>query len=84
MYTISETWFERISYRSMFFSLLWTLGTDRNSEYKGFEFMEALVADMVQDDPTKRPTMDEVVTRFSDIKRQAQYVEAAITDSSEI
>jgi hypothetical protein len=37
-------------------------------EYKGFEFMEALVADMVQNEPTKRPTMDEVVTRFSDIK----------------
>jgi hypothetical protein len=30
--------------------------------------MEALVADMVQDDPTKRPKMDEVVTRFRQIK----------------
>ncbi len=35
---------------------------------KGFEFMEALVTDMVQDDPTKRPTMDKVVARFSEIR----------------
>ena len=34
----------------------------------GFQFMQSLVADMVQDDPTKRPKMDEVVTRFSEIK----------------
>ena len=37
-------------------------------KYKGFEFMEHLVTDMVQNDPTKRPTMDEVVTRFSEIR----------------
>ncbi len=30
--------------------------------------MEPLVTDMVQDDPTKRPTMDEVVARFSEIR----------------
>jgi hypothetical protein len=30
--------------------------------------MEALVTDMVQNDPAKRPTMDEVVTRFSEIR----------------
>jgi hypothetical protein len=30
--------------------------------------MESLVTDMVQNDPTKRPTMDEVVSRFSEIK----------------
>ena len=30
--------------------------------------MEPLIADMVHNDPTKRPTMDEVVTRFSEIK----------------
>jgi len=29
--------------------------------------MEGLVADMVQDDPTKRPHMDEVVARFKEI-----------------
>ena len=32
--------------------------------------MEPLVADMVQNDPTKRPKMDEVVTRFSEIRRK--------------
>ncbi|KAJ6631577.1 hypothetical protein B0H10DRAFT_2159825 [Mycena sp. CBHHK59/15] len=30
----------------------------------GFEFMEPLVNDMVQDDPSLRPTIDEVVERF--------------------
>jgi hypothetical protein len=30
--------------------------------------MQPLVADMVQDDPEKRPKMDEVVTRFREIK----------------
>jgi hypothetical protein len=30
--------------------------------------MEQLVAEMVQTDPTKRPTMDEVVTQFSEIR----------------
>ena len=33
----------------------------------GFDFLDALVADMVQDDPAKRPTMDEVARRFDDI-----------------
>jgi len=37
-------------------------------KYKGFEFMESLVADMVKSDPAKRPTMDEVVARFSKIR----------------
>ena len=37
-------------------------------KYHGFGFMETLIADMVQDDPTKRPKMDEVVTRFREIK----------------
>jgi hypothetical protein len=36
----------------------------------GFEFMAPLVADMVQDDPLKRPTMDEVVSRFEDIRQR--------------
>ncbi|KAH8989695.1 kinase-like domain-containing protein [Lactarius akahatsu] len=35
---------------------------------KGFEFIESLITDMVQEDPEKRPNMDEVVSRFSDIK----------------
>ena len=30
--------------------------------------MEPLVTDMVQSDPMKRPTMDEVVTRVSEIR----------------
>ena len=30
--------------------------------------MLPLTADMVQDDPTKRPKMDEVVTRFREIR----------------
>ena len=32
--------------------------------------MEPLVTGMVQNDPTKRPTMDEVITRFSEIRRK--------------
>ncbi|KZT29111.1 hypothetical protein NEOLEDRAFT_1057150 [Neolentinus lepideus HHB14362 ss-1] len=35
----------------------------------GFEFIEPLVSDMVQDDPSKRPTMDEVVSRFETIRK---------------
>ena len=35
----------------------------------GFEFMEALVADMTQTDPTKRPAIDVVVSRFDEICR---------------
>ncbi|KAH7889055.1 hypothetical protein F5I97DRAFT_1935427 [Phlebopus sp. FC_14] len=34
----------------------------------GFEFMVPLLADMLQDDPSKRPTMDEVVQRFDSIR----------------
>ncbi|KAJ6625293.1 kinase-like domain-containing protein [Mycena sp. CBHHK59/15] len=59
---------------------IWCLGftiqtyfTKGSSSYstkkkKGLGFMDALVADMVHEDPTKRPTMDEVVRRFSEIK----------------
>ncbi|KAF8838515.1 hypothetical protein BDN67DRAFT_971432 [Paxillus ammoniavirescens] len=36
---------------------------------RGFEFMQPLVADMIQADPSKRPTMDEVVARFDTICR---------------
>ncbi|KAI9444377.1 hypothetical protein BJY52DRAFT_1216726 [Lactarius psammicola] len=35
---------------------------------KGFEFLEPLITDMVQEDPGKRPDLDEVVSRFSEIK----------------
>jgi uncharacterized NAD(P)/FAD-binding protein YdhS len=34
-----------------------------------FEFMAGLVADMVQDNPDKRPTMDEVIARFETIRK---------------
>ncbi|PCH36039.1 hypothetical protein WOLCODRAFT_91811 [Wolfiporia cocos MD-104 SS10] len=37
-------------------------------EYNGLEFMDALVSDMVQDDPRARPTMDVVVARFNAIR----------------
>ena len=30
--------------------------------------MESLIADMTQDDPSKRPKIDEVVTRFETIR----------------
>ena len=39
-------------------------------EYKGFKFIEPLVLDMVQDDPTKRPTIDQVVNRFDDMRKK--------------
>ena len=37
-------------------------------KFRGVEFMRSLVDDMVQDDPAKRPTMDEVVQRFDKIR----------------
>ncbi|KAF8471469.1 kinase-like domain-containing protein [Russula ochroleuca] len=43
---------------------------DYIQKYHGFEFMKPLVADMVQEDPMKRPTMDEVVNRFTEIKNK--------------
>ncbi|KAL1746522.1 kinase-like domain-containing protein [Schizophyllum fasciatum] len=42
-------------------------GCEFNSRKRGVEFMAPLVADMVQNDPAKRPTMDEVVERFNKI-----------------
>ncbi|KAI0041322.1 hypothetical protein FA95DRAFT_1548916 [Auriscalpium vulgare] len=36
---------------------------------KGFEFMVPLVDDMVAHDPTKRPTMEEVIERFRAIRQ---------------
>ncbi|KAH8988767.1 kinase-like domain-containing protein [Lactarius hatsudake] len=37
-------------------------------KYHGLEFMEPLIVDMVQEDPKKRPSMDEVVTHFAEIR----------------
>jgi len=42
-------------------------GSNVTSRKLGFDFMRELVADMVQDDPVKRPNMDEVVARFETI-----------------
>jgi len=39
-------------------------------EYEGLRFMQHLVADMVQDDPAKRPSIDEVVTRFNAMRKK--------------
>ncbi|KAJ3846558.1 hypothetical protein EV368DRAFT_88825 [Lentinula lateritia] len=41
--------------------------TMRQPGVSGFEFLRPLVSDMVADDPSKRPTMDEVASRFSGI-----------------
>ena len=32
--------------------------------------MQPLIADMVQEDPTKRPNTDEVVARFAEIRKK--------------
>jgi serine/threonine protein kinase len=44
--------------------------TSTNQKYNGLEFMQPLIVDMVQEDPTKRPNMDEVVTRFAEIRKR--------------
>ncbi|KAL6303554.1 kinase-like domain-containing protein [Sparassis latifolia] len=36
-------------------------------KYHGFEFMSELVAGMVHKEPVKRPTIDQVISRFDDI-----------------
>ncbi|EIW62637.1 uncharacterized protein TRAVEDRAFT_34025 [Trametes versicolor FP-101664 SS1] len=35
--------------------------------YHGIEFLEPLVQDMVQDDPTKRPTIQDVIRQFDEL-----------------
>ncbi|KAJ6476541.1 kinase-like domain-containing protein [Mycena vitilis] len=50
---------------------VWCLGFMIQAQFtqmQGFEFMDELVANMMQNDPAKRPSMDEVVRRFSQIK----------------
>ncbi|KZT71756.1 hypothetical protein DAEQUDRAFT_687108 [Daedalea quercina L-15889] len=42
-------------------------------KYHGFEFMQSLVSDMIQDDPEKRPTIAEVETRFNGLYRQLSW-----------
>jgi hypothetical protein len=36
---------------------------------KGFEFLAPLVAEMTQEDPSKRPTMDIAMVQFEEIRR---------------
>ncbi|KAF5347697.1 hypothetical protein D9757_013495 [Collybiopsis confluens] len=36
---------------------------------RNVEFLEGLISDMTQDDPAKRPTMDQVVIRFAEIRK---------------
>jgi hypothetical protein len=47
--------------------------------------MDALVADMVQDEPTKRPTMDQVVERFGRVRKDltGSKLRARIADRDE-
>ncbi|KAG2081949.1 hypothetical protein BD769DRAFT_1683513 [Suillus cothurnatus] len=47
-----------------------SIAYDYNQVEKGFEFLKALVDDMVNDDPRKRPTMEVVVERFESIRQQ--------------
>lgn len=35
--------------------------------------MQPLIANMVQEDPTKRPNMDEVVARFAEIRKRLSF-----------
>jgi len=37
-------------------------------KYRGFEFLEPLVSEMIREDPATRPSMDEVVARFDKIR----------------
>ncbi|KAG9220673.1 hypothetical protein CCMSSC00406_0003772 [Pleurotus cornucopiae] len=46
-----------------------TEGSRFASKRLGFQFMKPLVADMTHDDPSKRPSMDEVVERFEIIRK---------------
>ncbi|KAG2148698.1 uncharacterized protein EDB93DRAFT_1144333 [Suillus bovinus] len=54
--------------RNPFPTDVWYLGFALQQQllnvYRGLGFMEPLVSDMLQTDPTKRPTMDEVMSRF--------------------
>ncbi|CCM03211.1 uncharacterized protein FIBRA_05335 [Fibroporia radiculosa] len=53
---------------------------------QGFEFMRPLVDDMVQDDPSLRPTIDQVVMRFQEIRQGLGYwrLRSRIVDLEEL
>ncbi|OJA09387.1 hypothetical protein AZE42_06820 [Rhizopogon vesiculosus] len=54
--------------RNPFPTDVWYLGfalqQDILNVYRGLSFIEPLISDMLQDDPAKRPTMNEVMSRF--------------------
>ncbi|KAJ7261894.1 kinase-like domain-containing protein [Mycena rebaudengoi] len=68
-YTLSDPFRTDIYYLGNMIRQEFIEGWEFTSGKVGFEFMKPLVADMVADDPTKRPTIDEVVTRFDEIRR---------------
>lgn len=39
-------------------------------DFNGCDFIKPLITDMVQDDPSKRPTIDEVATRFGAMRKK--------------
>jgi len=43
--------------------------TDFLDKKRGFSFMQPLISDMVATDPDKRPSMDQVVERFDEMRR---------------
>lgn len=45
----------------------WEPGSTDERKILGLDFLEPLLQDMCQDDPEKRPTMDEVMARFTKI-----------------
>lgn len=51
------------------------ISDDIVEEHHNLEFLAPLVADMVQNDPSKRPTMTEVVDRFSEIRSNLSWIE---------
>lgn len=51
------------------FCLITRQGDEFTSSRSGFDFMRPLVTDMTQADPSKRPTIDEVVERFETIRK---------------
>lgn len=44
-----------------------------SQKYIGFEFAEPLIADMVQNDPVKRPKISEVVARWTALRRTLSF-----------
>ena len=63
-------YYTQVWFRFFFFTKNKTVLTSTNQKYNGLEFMQPLITDMVQEDPTKRPKMDEVVARFAEIRNK--------------